>query len=655
MHHGRNGAAALATLLTTLLVAAGAGSAPAATTTWQPQPAAARSFPADAAGWSAALTYEGGGLTCAGILKIDGVTCPAVTTGWHADAGDGHLRTTAATLVGLLSTSVVTWTSPTFTLGARPDLANFGFELRGGTGSLLTLGRTTVTATLADLTDGSHSVVVSPESAVAGSATFNAYGGALSPALLQPGHRYAVKIALRVATPVGLAVNGAIDVDDVALELVDLDPPTGLTAALAADTVGVRVTGAVDPHGQATTVTADYGLTTAYGASTSTAVSGSGAQAYSLPLAGLTPGARYHLRVTARSPDGAVTTGDQTFDAPAQPASDGAPMLVGASGSRQRIAVFDLDVAVTRAVVQVRDGADSTVLDSFVDNDLDGSATIALPDQAGDYNVRVVRTRSGGPTPSPSVATTYDPTPPDSSDALVIVVPWSSADRTRAVTVLGTPDDAVSATLQVLDGAEQPVGAPVVLRADGTASVTLPAQPGGYRVRATFVNGAGISATARSLPLVLTEAAPGGDPGRGGGDPGNGGTGGGGNGDGARAAGDPPSRLPLTVPQALDPRRRLVGRIAPRTVTVGGLRVRIAATVPRTIAGSAAIRFRLTQRGRGRLKAVRWTLDGRALRGAAVAATLLRADGRVQTVAVRLVPSRGRAVTVRFRIRTRAA
>lgn len=666
---GRKGTAALGTALTVLVVAAGAGRAPAATTEWQPQPDGARTFASGAGGWSAGVVQEGGGLTCSGILHVRGVTCPAVANGWEAGGDDGHLRTSVQTLVGLLSTTAITWTSPSFTLAARPDVAAFGFELRGSGGSLLDAGRTTVAATLADLTDPARSVPLVGETAVAGSGGWNAYGGAVSPAQLHPGHSYAVRIVARVGTPVGLAVGGSIDLDDVALGLVDLDPPTGLTATLAADTVGIRVSGSVDPHGQPTTVAVDYGTTTAYGQTTTAVVSGSGAQAWSLPLAGLRPATRHHFRVRATNADGAAATADGSFTSPAQAASDGPPMLVGASGSRQRIAVFDLDVAVTAAVVEVREAGDGRLLASFPDGDLDGTATIALPEQSGSYDVRVVRTRSGVGTPSPAVTALYDATPPDVSGALVIVVPWSSAERTRGVTVLAMPGDAVSAELQVLDAAEQPIGAPSPVAADGTGTISLPAAPGSYRVRASFVNGAGLTATARSLPIVLAATAeepePGGagpgGPGSGGpgaGDPGTGsGSGSGdsaGSGAGAQAAGGPPARLPLTVPVATDARRRLVGRIAPRRLTVGGVRVTVSARAPRTITETAALRFAIAQRGRTRLKAVRWTLGGRTLRSAALRAAQLRADGGAQTVAVRLVPERGSAATVSIRFRTRA-
>lgn len=672
--------------------------AAAATTTSEPQPASARTFDAGAAGWTASVRQDGSGLTCSGLLHVPGVTCPVVSNGWQAGGGDGFLRSTLSTTVGLLSTTTVDWTSPSFTVAAAPDLASFAFALRGSGGTLLNLGTATVAADLLDNGAGTSAPLTSAAAPPLSSAFVGA-GGSVSPALLQPGRTYAIRIRLTLPTPVGLAVSGAVDLDDVALTLTDLAPPTGLTAAVAADTVGVRVHGSVDPHGLPTTVTVDYGPTSAYGSTTSAVVNGSGAQPWSLALAGLRPSSEYHYRVSASSADGALHSGDGTFTSPAAPAQDGAPMLIGSSGSQQRIAVFDLDASVTAAVVEVLDRDDGTVLGSFPDGDLDGSVTIAMPSRAGIYRVRVRRTRAGGATASPTVEAVWDVdvVPPNVAGTLVIVSPWSSSERGRTVTVLGRPFDAVSAQLRTLDGAGRAVGDGGALGADGSASVTLPQTVGSYRVEVVFADAAGNSASALSLPTQLTAPAapgdpdpPGGDPtapGSGGERPPGGGTGSAGGGSdggsaggtsgGGTSGGDGLRGATRTTPYPLAvrslrcavtpgssirpapragrcPNRRVVGRIAPLRRTVGGLRVTLRAEVPRTIGGANALAFTLRQRG-GRLRSVRWALDGRPLRRPTLPATRLRADGGRQTLTARLVPRVGRAVTVRVAFRTRAA
>lgn len=684
--------------LTVLVCSGGAG---AAATSWEPHPEGARTFTGGSAGWTASVTQTGGGLTCSGLLHVPGMTCPAVSNGWQAGGGDGSLRTSLSTAVGLLATTTVDWTSPSFTLAARPDVAAFGFELRGSGGSLIDLGGAGVAADLVDLGSGGGGgggagVALLAQTAVAPSAGFNAYGGPLAPAALTAGHTYAVRVRMRFATPLGVAVRGALELDDVALQLTDLDPPTGLSARVSADTVGVRVSGSVDPHGQPTTVTVDYGPTSAYGASTSVAVGGSGAQPFSLPLAGLRPATAYRYRVSAVSPDGMAATTDAGFVSPAESASDGAPMLVGSSSSRQRIAVFDLDAAVTQALVEVRDATGTTLLDSFPDADLDGSATIALPATGATYRVRVVRTRAGaGAGAGAQVASPFvdavlaaDAAAPDVSQTLVIVAPWSSVQRARTVTVLGAPSDVVSRQLQVLDAADAPLGAPVALGIDGSATVTLPDRAGSYRVRATFRDAGGNASVARSLPAVLMGAAvppdeptpsdPPDDPAPPAADPSP-------SPPSSRSSPNPiadPSTgalpietrarttypLEVAVPCAIrpgssirPPRRNgvcpgrvVVGRIAAMKRTVGGVRVQLRAARSSVIGGSEPLRFTLSQRGRARLKGIEWKLGARPLRAPSLTAVQLRADGGQQTLSVRLVPRRGRAVTLRVVFRTRA-
>ncbi len=420
----------------TLMGAVPSGAA-AATTTSEPHPAGARSLDGGAAGWTATVRQDGGGLTCSGLLHIPGVTCPVVSNAWQAGGGDGFLRTSLATTVGLLSTTTVDWTSPTFTVATAPDLASFGFELRGSGGTLLNLGTATVAAELVDVA-ARATAPLSRAAAPPVSSAFVGTAGSVSPALVQAGRTYAIRIRLTLPTPVGLAVSGSIDLDDVALTLTDLAPPTDLTAGVAADTVGVRVHGSVDPHGLPTTVTVDYGPTTAYGATTSAVVTGSGAQPFSLALAGLSTSTRYHYRVNASSADGTLSGGDGSFTSPAAPAQDGAPMLIGSSGSQQRIAVFDLDASVTSAIVEVLDRDDGTVLASFPDSDLDGSVTIAMPTRPGIYRVRVRRVRSGGSTASPTVEAVWavDVVPPsgrrDARGRLPLVGARARPHRVRA-------------------------------------------------------------------------------------------------------------------------------------------------------------------------------------------------------------------------------
>ncbi len=86
--------------------------------------------------------------------------------------------------------------------------------------------------------------------------------------------------------------------------------PTGFTTATVAATV--------DAVGEPTTVTAQYGPTTAYGAASAPplAADGFGAQSIRIPLTGLTPGATYHVRIAASQPFGTATSNDITVTMP---------------------------------------------------------------------------------------------------------------------------------------------------------------------------------------------------------------------------------------------------------------------------------------------------------------------------------------------------
>ena len=72
-------------------------------------------------------------------------------------------------------------------------------------------------------------------------------------------------------------------------------------AATGVTTTAAQLNGTVNPNGAATTYHFDYGLTTAYGTSTTGVSAGSGTSdvSASAALSALTPGTTYHYRVVA--------------------------------------------------------------------------------------------------------------------------------------------------------------------------------------------------------------------------------------------------------------------------------------------------------------------------------------------------------------------
>ena len=91
------------------------------------------------------------------------------------------------------------------------------------------------------------------------------------------------------------------------------DATTGAAAGI--HYADATLAGSVGPRSQATTYHFDWGLTTAYGASTAEAPAGSGAApvAVTAAIAGLAPSSLYHFRVVATNGAGTTTGGDGTF------------------------------------------------------------------------------------------------------------------------------------------------------------------------------------------------------------------------------------------------------------------------------------------------------------------------------------------------------
>jgi streptogramin lyase len=137
---------------------------------------------------------------------------------------------------------------------------------------------------------------------------------------------------------------------------VTLDPPGVTTgAATGITTTAATLTGSVDPNAAATSYHFEYGLTTAYGSSTTVQDGGSGDEpvAVSAALSGLRPDTTYHFRLVATSPIGTTFGADATFTTvspsapPPPPPAPPAPV----TGPPVVVAGQVLDVRATRVTL----------------------------------------------------------------------------------------------------------------------------------------------------------------------------------------------------------------------------------------------------------------------------------------------------------------
>lgn len=452
-------------------------------------------------GWTSA-TSPGG------LCLVPGVTCPAITAnhGTANGAGgtaDGYLHTGAATLVGLLSTGEAVWTSPSFTVPAAVSSASLQFDRRANLASLLSLGgAATSSYYLVNTTTGVRTPIAQAVPVTASTAWTSVNAGAIPASALLPGNAYRLELRALYSTPVSVATSGEIDFDRVRLVTSRLTPPRALTApSVQIDSDGVRVVGSLDTQGLETTVHAEYGPTAGYGSETpSQLVAGSG---YTIPLAGLTPGDEYHVRVTAVSGDGTASSSDVTFTAPPLP-PNGPPIVDGAPNDRARTVTFDRPASVLSATIEILD-AGSTVVGSVPVGSGD-SATITLPDADGSYGIRVRRTTGSGSTTSAATTAILDRQGPSTTGLNLDVQPRVSALRARRLS-FERPGDALTIQAEIVDALGDPVG-PAAAVDGGVADLTLPATDGLYRVRLSLTDAAGNTSTILGPPLTLDRQAP---------------------------------------------------------------------------------------------------------------------------------------------------
>ena len=195
-------------------------------------------------------------------------------------------------------------------------------------------------------------------------------------------------------------------------------PPTAMTgAATSIGSTSATLNGTVSPNKQSTTVSFQYGTTTAYGATAAAGtVNGNASKAVSATISGLTPSTLYHFRVTATNASGQSIGQDTTFTTTASGPPPGTKNAVGIA-------------AVPGAVTYGR----STVISGKVTGPKGGGVQVVLQAQPYPYTTpfkptgAVTSTGSNGHyafTASPRIRTHYQvmaKTAPPATSAVVTV------------------------------------------------------------------------------------------------------------------------------------------------------------------------------------------------------------------------------------------
>ncbi|MBN8459840.1 MAG: cadherin-like beta sandwich domain-containing protein [Verrucomicrobia bacterium] len=199
-----------------------------------------------------------------------------------------------------------------------------------------------------------------------------------------------------------VTVGAGID-HSLAITALPVPPRASTLAATEAMDMGAILNGSVNGQGNATSVSFEYGLTTAYGATvaaTPATVTGSTATVVKATLGGLTSGTRYHYRVVANGPGGVVRGEDQTFDTTtlanlANLALEGAEVLPALDLSRSNyFATVSHGIAQARVTPTCSDaGATVTVNGTAV---ISGAASEPVALGVENTAISVVVTGSGG-------------------------------------------------------------------------------------------------------------------------------------------------------------------------------------------------------------------------------------------------------------------
>ena len=207
----------LATAVAASMMAVVAGSASAAAL---PSGANNVTFNSAPGGWTSHVSYGG-------LCLVPAVTCAAGGGDWLATGGsgsvqpNGHLQSSFGAVVGALSNTSITWTSPSFQINPKWTKVVAKYKVRGHLAALLNLGgRAQFRFRLTDLSNDSRSFDAVTARDLHDRPDYKKASATVPLARVHTGDTYRIDVITRFTAPVAtLPVIGDVDYDEVHLKL----------------------------------------------------------------------------------------------------------------------------------------------------------------------------------------------------------------------------------------------------------------------------------------------------------------------------------------------------------------------------------------------------------------------------------------------------
>jgi hypothetical protein len=207
----------LATAVAASMMAVVAGSASAAAL---PTGANNVTFNSSPGGWSSNVSYGG-------LCLIPAVTCAAGSGDWISTGGsgtvqpNGHVQSGFGALVGALSNTTITWSSPSFKIDPKWNTVVAKYKVRGHLASLLNLGgRAQFRFRLTDLSDASRSFDAVTARDLHDRPDYKKASATVPLAKVHNGDTYRIDVITHFTAPVAtVPVSSDVDYDEVHLKL----------------------------------------------------------------------------------------------------------------------------------------------------------------------------------------------------------------------------------------------------------------------------------------------------------------------------------------------------------------------------------------------------------------------------------------------------